>query len=96
MWYMGYLPGTVPDGEPATVEEARAAALAAGYEKPEEMMTTYEYYYTEPERKYHMNWGWDGNLNDYYNISFTLLLNGQVVSFPSNRRILYNIHNNTD
>lgn len=67
MWYMGYLPGTVPDGEPATVEEARAAALAAGYEKPEEMMTTYEYYYTEPERKYHMNWGWDGNLNDYYN-----------------------------
>ena len=63
---MGYNPGSIPEGEPATLEEATAAAIEAGYDKPEDMMVTEEILYTELYRIFHMNWGWDGQGDGYY------------------------------
>lgn len=93
IWYIGYLPGLEPEGEPATQEEAIAAALEAGYDSPEDSMLTYEYLYSDPYYRYHMNWGWNGHQNGYYTPSQPVYLNnGIYCSFSNNQQMLYNIH----
>lgn len=85
--------GSIPAGEPATMEEAVAAAIEAGYDKPEDMMVTQEYLYTEPYRVYHMNWGWNGQANGYF-AEPSVTINGVTYSFVRDRQMLYNIRSN--
>jgi hypothetical protein len=81
----------IPDGEPATQAEALEAALEAGYDHPEDMMTTYEIVYSGPYRDYHMNWGWNGDENGYYASTQAVLHDGVWYSFVTDQEILYNI-----
>lgn len=91
MWIMGYMQGEYPDAEPATYEEAWAAALAEGAERPEDGMITHEYSYGSPYKMgYHMNWGLDGILDGFfYNISSLTVGN---YHFTSDQHVLYDIH----
>lgn len=91
MWYLGYSPGAISGGEPATQAEALEAALEAGYDHPEDMMTTYEIVYSGPYRDYHMNWGWNGDENGYYASTQAVLHDGVWYSFVTDQEILYNI-----
>ena len=94
-WHMGYIPGSIPEGEPATQEEALAAALEAGYDKPEDLMVTQELLYSELHREYHMNWGWNGLADGYYSEPY-VTINGVTYSFSRDRQILYNIRSNAN
>lgn len=96
VWYLGYLPGSFPSGEPATSSEAREAALEAGYEKPEDGMITHECFYSEPNLTYHMNWGWNGLLDGYFSMNVSLFINGTTYSFTDEQRMIYNIRSNAN
>lgn len=90
-WIQGYMNGEFPNGEPATEEEGRAAALAEGYDKPEDGMITHETNCGSPYRHgYHFNWGEDGYFNGYYyNINSLTILNHH---YTTDQQVLYNIH----
>ena len=78
-------------GEPATYEEALAAAELMGMDKPEDPMwtdetivTTYDYY--------NMNLGWDGDGNGFYLMVYPGLgVNLPYNHYPENVTIFYNI-----
>ncbi len=91
-WIQGYMYGEFPNGEPATDDEAVAAATAEGYDKPEDGMITHEFSCGIPySLKYHFNWGNDGLSNGYYyNLSSLTVGDYQ---YTSNQDVLYNIHN---
>ena len=93
-WYLGYLPGVLPLGEPKTQEEAIEAALEAGYEEPEDLMVTYEVFYTNPFTYYHFNWGWGGKKNGDYSLTPTIEINGTSHTFNLDQQMIYNIHAN--
>ena len=95
-WYLGYSPGVGPDGEPATQAEALEAALEAGYDYPEDLMETQEFFYSDLYGKYYMNWGWDGQGNGYYTGNPTVTHNGNTYSLVNNRSIIYNIRSNAN
>ena len=90
-WILGYMAGEYPNGEPATAEEGKAAALAEGYDKPEDGMITHESVCGIPYRYgYHFNWGEDGYFNGYYyNISSLTIMNHHYTTY---QQVLYNIH----
>ena len=94
MWYLGYSPGVIPEGEPATQAEALEAALEAGYDRPEDLMITYEVFYSAPQRIYHMNWGENGQSDGYYTGLPYVIFNGTTYSFTINREMLYDIRSN--
>lgn len=85
IWWLGY--DEQSGGEGKTQEEAIEAAEAAGYDKPEDGMTTTESVTSGPYKKYHMNWGWNGKFDGYY--TEIPYVNG--LQFNSNIRIVYNI-----
>lgn len=90
-WIQGYMPGEYPTGEPATQEEANDAALAEGYDKPENGMITHVNSISLPYGYgYHMNWGQNGDFDGfYYGINSITVGN---YHFTSNQQVLYNIH----
>lgn len=89
-WMLGYNPQEGV-GEPATYEEALAAAELMGMDKPEDPMwtdetivTTYDYY--------NMNLGWDGDGNGFYLMVYPGLgVNLPNNHYPENVTIFYNI-----
>lgn len=91
-WYLGYLPGTYPEGECATQAEANAAAIAAGLERPEDEMETETQSISLSSAFFHMNWGWSGSYDDYY-IATNIYIqkNNSIVEFNSDQTFFYNI-----
>ena len=97
-WWMGYLVGSLPNGEEMTQEQAIAAAWEIGLDKPEDGMITYGVSYTEPYYSFHMNWGWDGILNGFFFDDGQIILGegGGTISYSSYQQMLYNIHANSN
>lgn len=86
-WWLGYSP-SLGEGEGKTHAEAKEAATAAGYDKPDDGMVTREFAYNGAYYTYHMNWGWDSSSNGYYS-EFT----GNI-GYSENRQLLYDFRIN--
>lgn len=85
IWLIGY--SAQWGGEGKTQEEAREAGEAAGYDKPEDGMTTTEIVNYGPYKQYHMNWGWDGDCDGYYTESAVV----SGTQYSKNQKLMYNI-----
>lgn len=92
IWYMSYTPGLIPNGVCVTQEEVEAAALAAGYNHPEDGMVTNTYInYSPDQKKFHMNWGVDGESDGYYLSTSNVVINGNSYSFAYEQYMTNNI-----
>ena len=92
-WWMGYLVGSLPNGEEMTLEEARQAAWEIGLDKPEDGMITHGYTYsTDCDYRFHMNWGYDGQSDGYYYLTDSVMFGEDYYSFIVDLEMLSNIH----
>jgi len=94
-WWMGYLAGSLPNGEEMTQSQAQEAAWEIGLDKPADGMITYGVSYTEPYYQFYMNWGWDGSSDGLYFYNGLVLHNNQYYHFSDNQYIIYSFHAHT-